>query len=302
MKLNQKPLSIEQTQAEMEFYGKSKPELQGLFDLYLLLFSAENEYIQKIDVSVPELTDEQIAKRMELKIPVIETAKLGIKAEDFMGLLNQVAHIITAVNPEFKESIDEFLSHPDLEDKGDGELPVLIRKALAFDSQYLTHTAKMIPVNTELMFFMIYHTVNPFIEKAAYEYRDRLDYDRWHQPECPLCGHKPSMAMLRKEDGARILQCSTCRSWWPYPRARCAICMTTDQDKLEYFYSKDDKAHLVYVCNNCHKYIKTTDRRETDRDIDPDVEDLATIELDFIAKDRGYAPGGRVTFALNPEG
>lgn len=301
MKLDQKPLSIKQIKSEMEFYSKLKPELKGLFDLYARLYGAEYEYLRKIEVSVPEVTDEQIEKRTELKTPAMETAKLGIKAEDFRGLLNEIVNVIKDVNPEFEEPLYDLLAYPDLKDTGDDSLPVLMQKALSFDTQYLTHTAKLTPINTELMFFIVYHTVNPFIEKAAYQFRDRVDYEEWEQPECPVCGHKPSMAMLRKEDGARILQCSTCRTWWPYPRTRCAICMTTDQDKLEYFYAKDDKAHLVYVCNNCQKYIKTTDLRETDRDIDLDVEDLATIELDFIAKDRGYTPGGRVTFAINPD-
>ena len=297
----QKPLTIDQIRSEMEYYTQSKPELKDLFDFYFQLFVIEHRYLDKITVSIPELADESIVRHIKDGRPLMDTGKISMNASDFKEMLTEIANLILATNQSFQEAIDELVIHPDLEVRHDSTLPIFIQNALEFRTQYFTHTAKLIPIGNELMFFIVYHTTNPFIEKASYAYRDRIDYEKWQQPVCPVCGRKQSMAMLTGDDGTRILQCSTCRSWWSYPRKQCAICMTKDEDKLEYFYSTDDEAHLVYVCNNCKKYIKTTDQRKLDREIDLDIEDLATIDLDFIAKDRGYEPGGRVTFAIGDE-
>jgi FdhE protein len=285
----------------MEYYSKLKPELVDLLALYRSLFEIESGYLEKMEVSVPELDDEKLAVRLKNNMPLLNTGDIGIDSGVFKDMLSDICGVIAKTNESFEESVEDLLKNPDLKESDGKKTPVLIQNALEFRTEYFTDLAKRIPLNNELMFFIIYHTTNPFIEKASYAYRDRIDYEKWQQPVCPVCGRKPSMAMLTDDDGLRILQCSTCKSWWSYPRKQCAICMTKDEDKLEYFYSTDDEAHLVYICNNCKKYIKTTDKRKLDREIDLDVEDLATIELDFIAKDRGYEPGGRVTFAIGPE-
>ncbi len=57
---------------------------------------------------------------------------------------------------------------------------------------------------------------------------------------------------------------------------------------MRFFYDEDDKAHRVEVCDQCKKYLKTTDTRVTQKDAVLFVENLATLHLDQVARDEGF--------------
>jgi FdhE protein len=42
------------------------------------------------------------------------------------------------------------------------------------------------------------------------------------------------------------------------------------------------------VCNECKRYIKIIDFRETKQEANLDVEDIATLHLDMLAYEEGY--------------
>lgn len=286
----------------MDYYQKKIPELRDLLDLYYDLFSVELSYLPKIRMKVKKRPEADIKKSLEDGTPLLNTGDLPVDSKLFSKVINDIGRVIMGrvitQKPELKEPLDKLLKHPDLSANGDGGRPVFVDKVLTFDAQYMTGLAEGIGLSNEVLFFVGNHAVGPFIEKASYAYRDKFDYRKWQNGTCPICGKKPAMSMFRKEDGLRILQCSVCRSWWSYPRLKCVVCGNDEHQTLEYFYSKDDEAHRVDVCNKCRKYIKTTDCRKVERDVNLEVEDLATVYLDFVAKEKGFEPGSRIAFAV----
>lgn len=278
------------------------PELRGLLDLYHDLFEVELSYIPKIRLKLQKCSDAEIKKNIEEGTPLLDMKTLPVDNKLFNKVINDIGHVIIGKvieqKPEFQEPLDKLLVHPDLTTNDNSNPSPFVKNLLAFDTPYFTRLAESIALNSEVLFFIAYHAISPFIEKASFSFRDKFDYQKWQNGVCPVCGKKPAMAKLREEDGLRVLQCSLCRSWWSYPRLKCVVCGNDDQETLEYFYSKDDQAHRVNVCNKCKKYIKTTDCRKMERDVNLEVEDLATVYLDLVAKERGYEPGGRVTFAV----
>lgn len=301
MKLEQKPRSIETIRREMDHYAEIKPHLKDLFDLYYSLLAIEHAYLSRIEESEVKLEDAKIKERLEQGQAIMKTGDLSIDIDLFRELIGELADVIVRTNPVLEEQLAQVLVLPDLK-SDDGQTPLFIQNAFTFNTQYFVKIASLVPIDKEILLFLVYHAVGPFVEKASYAYRGSFDSSEWQRTTCPICGRKPSMAMLRDDDGVRVLQCSVCRSWWTYPRIKCAVCGDEDQDKLEYFYATDDEAHRVYFCNGCKKYIKTTDCRRIDRDIDLEVEDLATVELDIVAKERGYQPHGRTTFGISGGG
>lgn len=303
LKLNQKLTTIEEVKREMDFYRQKMPELRGLLDLYASLFEIELSCIPKIRLKLKKRSDAEVEKNIEEGMPLLDTKDLLVDAKLFNKAMDDIGHVIMGKvieqKPELEEPLDKLLSHPDLATSDSNDQPLFVKNLLAFDTSYLTRLAESIALNNEILFFIAYHAIAPFIEKASFSFRDRFDYQKWQKGVCPICGKKPAMAKLRKEDGLRVLQCSLCRSWWSYPRLKCVVCGNDDQETLEYFYAKEDQAHRVNVCNKCKKYIKTTDCRKLERDVNLEVEDLATVYLDLVAKERGYEPGGRITFAAS---
>ncbi len=301
MEINQKPWTIDHIRQEMEFYKTSRPDLADLMDLYEQLFAIEAEYLPKIEMDVDFLDDEDIPAKIQAGEFLMDAGKLKIDAGLFKEILESMAAVIVDTNPDFEEPLDRLIDYPDLNVDTAGENPLFIKNLLKFNTQYFTKVAELIDLNSDVMFFLIYHAISPFMEKASYQFRDKINYQQWQKTFCPVCGRKPGMAFIRADDGLNVLQCQVCRTQWAYPRATCLVCGNSNNDSYKYIYDESDAAHRVYICDSCKKYTKATDCREFDRDVDLEVEDLATMVLDFVAKERGYEPGGRVTFAVKLE-
>ena len=299
MKLNQKPWTIEDVRREMDHYREVKPDLSEIMDLYEKLLAVEAEYLPKIDPKIEADEPAELQKIISEGKNLLDARRVYVDPVMFKKILSKMADIIAERSPEFKEGLDRLVNYPDLNVDTEGAKPVFIDAILNFNTQYFTKIAELIDLNSDIMFFVVYHAISPFIEKASYEYRDKFDYQSWQKTNCPICGRKSSMSILRREDGLHVMQCQVCRTQWAYPRAKCVVCGNDNNETYKYVYDEADEAHRVYVCDGCKKYIKTTDARMLDRDVDVEVEDLATLVLDYVAKERGYEPGGRVTFAIS---
>jgi FdhE protein len=301
LKVNQKPWTIEHVKQEMDFYKASRPDLAELMDLYQRFFEIEAEYLPVIEADIDFIDDEDIPAKLAAGEFMLDAGKLKIDPAQFQAILGDMAAVIVEANPAFQEALDRLLAYPDLNVDTAGETPLFIKNLLKFNTQYFTKVAELIELNSDVLFFLIYHAASPFLEKASFEFRDKIDFDSWQKTFCPVCGRKPSMSFIPADDGPNMLQCQVCRTQWSYPRATCLVCGNSDAETYQYIYDEADPAHRVYTCDNCQKYTKTADCRQIDRAINLEVEDLATLVLDYVAKERGYEPGGRVTFAVKME-
>ena len=106
---------------------------------------------------------------------------------------------------------------------------------------------------------------------------------------CPACGRPPQVSVLRDDAevrGQRWLVCSLCESEWVYPRSTCPQCGEVDAKKLGHHVS-DSWPHLrVEECETCRTYHKALDLR-IDGAALPMVDDVASVELDLWATERG---------------
>jgi formate dehydrogenase accessory protein FdhE len=106
---------------------------------------------------------------------------------------------------------------------------------------------------------------------------------------CPLCGAKPIVAVLRPEgDGAKkSLVCMLCAHEWAFRRIFCPAC-GEEREPLMAFYSAPEMLHVrVDVCETCRTYLKSVDLTKTGRAI-PLIDELASLPLDLWARDNGY--------------
>lgn len=86
--------------------------------------------------------------------------------------------------------------------------------------------------------------------------------------------------------GSRSLVCSLCATEWRFPRLTCAHCGETKADQL-LAHTAESVAHVrVDECKSCSQYMKTVDLRKRG-DAIPLVDELATVELDLWAQERG---------------
>lgn len=109
---------------------------------------------------------------------------------------------------------------------------------------------------------------------------------------CPCCGSLPVGAIVMAGEGSaglRYLECSLCATRWNAVRARCTLC--DDGSVVNYLRLESNNGAIqAETCDACHGYIKTSFQTK-DILVDPVADDLATLALDVLVGEQGYARG-----------
>jgi FdhE protein len=117
---------------------------------------------------------------------------------------------------------------------------------------------------------------------------------------CPVCGSPPVAGTVDGFDRLRYLTCSLCAAQWHLTRVMCATCGATSG--LVYFAVEGDPgAAKAEACAQCHTYLKLFYLAQ-DAQADPFVDDLATLSLDLLMAEQGFARGGVNFFLHSPSG
>jgi FdhE protein len=110
---------------------------------------------------------------------------------------------------------------------------------------------------------------------------------------CPLCGSPPVASVVRSggaEQGLRYLACSLCAGEWHVVRVKCSECGSTQG--ISYLFVADaNDAVRAECCEACGTYLKIL-YLEKDNRMEPYADDLATLALDLLVHERGYARRG----------
>lgn len=117
---------------------------------------------------------------------------------------------------------------------------------------------------------------------------------------CPVCGTRPVASIVRiggAQANLRYLVCALCQTEWNMARAKCSSCET---DKGVHFLSlaedpDSDQAGQAAVkaeaCDECKTYLKLMNQ-DKDALVDPYADDLATLTLDLLVDEQGFARSG----------
>jgi FdhE protein len=115
----------------------------------------------------------------------------------------------------------------------------------------------------------------------------KIDKDVWKRGFCPVCGKYPYFGIITKES-EKIVECGLCGYQWNIERIFCPFCENKEQNKIKYFEDENDPQYRVYLCDECKRYLKTLNEENVDTYSHLEIEDVATLHLDLIAKERGY--------------
>ncbi len=116
---------------------------------------------------------------------------------------------------------------------------------------------------------------------------------------CPCCGSLPLGSIVfagQGRGGARYQECSLCATRWNAVRARCTLC--DDPGVVAYLGIEDAfPAVRAEACEHCKGYSKLY-FQDKDLAVDPLADDLASLALDVLVGEQGYARGGPNPFLL----
>jgi FdhE protein len=107
---------------------------------------------------------------------------------------------------------------------------------------------------------------------------------------CPCCGSTPSASLVTgagQNPGARYLQCSLCSTAWNYSRAVCVACGGSRTLAIRGIEGDSDVVKAE-TCDECGTYSKMAYQAK-DMQADPYADDLATLGLDVMVGEAGWA-------------
>jgi FdhE protein len=107
---------------------------------------------------------------------------------------------------------------------------------------------------------------------------------------CPCCGSTPVSGMVTatgQTPGTRYLYCSLCSTAWNHVRAVCITCGQTRSVSLKEIEGGSG-AVKAETCDECHTYAKML-YQARDMKVDPFADDLATLGLDLLVGQAGWA-------------
>lgn len=114
-----------------------------------------------------------------------------------------------------------------------------------------------------------------------------------HPNLCPVCGSHPVSSVVRiggAESGLRYLHCALCSSEWHVVRAKCSNCDNTRGIAYHYLEGGDSVVRAE-SCPECQTYLKIV-HQDKDPLADPVADDLATLTLDLLMDEAGFARSG----------
>ena len=174
-----------------------------------------------------------------------------------------------------------------------GSDPGLLREAA--EMWYRGLSLKTLPVaqsiDVELLTSVVGATLKPFLSAYSELLLPGVEQESWRRNYCPICGGKPDFSSL-KEGGTRWLFCSRCDGEWLFSRMECPYCGTRNQEALAYFTGEEQPGlYRLYVCEECHTYLKGIDSRVSDAEVMLALERVRTLDLDRQGQEKGYEAG-----------
>jgi FdhE protein len=107
---------------------------------------------------------------------------------------------------------------------------------------------------------------------------------------CPCCGSTPVSGVVTasgRTPGARYLYCSLCATAWNHVRALCITCGESRSLALKEIEGGGGTSKAE-TCDECHTYAKMLYQTK-DMKVDAFADDLATLGLDILAGEAGWA-------------
>jgi FdhE protein len=252
--------------------------LSAYYDMYFALREQQDSYKESIEI--PSINEAVIKRQILEGKPLLGNCGIDLTGLPilFMDLFNVYVRFTNMKSDDAIAAIEEL--KPDLV----GVLEeYLFQKGI---TQMQALHADSIP--TEILVFLVKNTLTPLVEKYSECINSAIDLNAWENGCCPVCGHLPGLAELKKTSTGRqrFLFCSLCHTSWPFQRLKCPYCDNVEDKETGYLSLPDEENYRVDVCNSCKSYIKTVINNNAD--LSPVLLDWSSQNVDDSAVQKGY--------------
>ncbi len=254
-----------------------------MIDFYGQVFLAQDQSRAHIVLDPIILDPALLALKHENGMPLIDPSQLLIDPAQAGILLTKLCDLSVAHAPKLANTGEKISTALE-----NGKFELEPNFFALLNNQDLGKTAAMLDIPLDELSFFVFSAMAPSIQSGAVQLASYLkDAPEFKKGYCPVCGSHPDVAFL-DQDGKKFLLCSLCAHEWETRRMGCVFCDSMEKDDQHYFFSSEEKEYRVYLCDNCHNYLKLVDLRKLNRSFFPKLEQISTLHLDYKAQEKGY--------------
>lgn len=180
-------------------------------------------------------------------------------------------------------------SSPALAGVGDRLDPgAALEAAIALDTPRMDALAQAAQAPAEPLRAVLPLAAYPWLQRCGARLADHASADHAHA-WCPICGAWATLAEARGLEGARRLRCGRCGGDWRAEWLRCPFCGTDAHGRLRGLVGETTgDTRRADGCESCGAWVKTVTRLGASTLAELRLLDLATVELDVAALERGW--------------
>jgi len=255
-----------------------------LIDLVEKIYARQLDARGQANVPSADAIETADALQQSQGAPLVERSRFPFDPDQSQALFREFLDLAKAVNTGLAEAcavLAGALEETTL------DLDVAMQAHLNGDEGFFADWAAKTPSAPRVLPMLVQAAMTPSLERASegLESRARLT-ETWTHGHCPVCGSMPIMTDLREKEGFRYNICGFCHAEYRVTRLQCPFCLEKDMAKLEYYEAKEEPGLRINACKTCKMYIKQTDFRNLDRRSLPLVDDLESLTLDVVARDK----------------
>ena len=287
-------ITSDQIDRAIKLLTQIRPVYSGILSFYGKIFTAQEGAKSNINLRPIDIPTAVLAIKTRENLPLVNMTDFVIDCEAGHTLFINICKILESATAEMAACAETLLRVV-----GDTIPPAdLFSSLLAADDGFFEKTAQKLSIDKKTLAFITYSSIKPSVTLCAEQLSTYLERDmQAKKGYCPICGNLPGLSTLH-DDGKRFLHCSFCWHEWISKGVYCPFCDNTDSKALHYFFSEGERDYRIYACDNCKKYLKTVDSRETDRFLYPPLEQVSSLHLDFKAQEMGFESGMQLELSI----
>ena len=231
------------------------------------------------------MTNARAAEKLDAGVPLLRGEELPLDIQAVQATILRLCQALGkhVEDPNDATTIAAAIARRDL------VVAALVRQALDGETTAIREQAAELGLNGNLLSTLLRFSLFPALTQLSAELASLRGAAAWAQTYCPNCGGWPLLGEHRGLEQLRYLRCGLCAGDWQADRLLCPFCGTRDHADLGYLHVEDADHERAVTCEQCHGYLKVLASLAPLTPLDLVVRDLATLHLDMIALERGYA-------------
>ena len=269
--------------AQLDQLAETHPPLQDAALLQAVI--VREIYRAPPQVGTLELPQERAAEKLRSGEPLLSSERVPLDMPALRALILQlcralqdqagISHVAPIAEAIQRHAIDV---EPLVQAMLDGQATAIHERAAELD------------LDADMLRTLLRFSLFPAFERLAAQLAPLRADIAWPHGYCPTCGSWPLLGEYRGLEQTRLLRCGLCASAWAVDRLLCPFCGSRDHADLSYLQVEGEEQKRVVTCEQCRSYIKMLATLLPLAPLELIVQDLATLHLDAVALERGYAP------------